>query len=82
MHKQITVYSSGKSLCLSPTVCLLRADPGPCSEAVERYYFNTDTSTCEAFMYGGCAGNGNNFETLEECTKECDVKQNLKKTEL
>ena len=67
---------------LSHAVCVLPADPGPCSETLPRYYFNSKTKTCEAFTYGGCLGNENNFEDLGECTKLCNPSGSLKKTEL
>eukprot|EP00670_Eutreptiella_braarudii_P014396 CAMPEP_0174316584 /NCGR_PEP_ID=MMETSP0810-20121108/7034_1 /TAXON_ID=73025 ORGANISM="Eutreptiella gymnastica-like, Strain CCMP1594" /NCGR_SAMPLE_ID=MMETSP0810 /ASSEMBLY_ACC=CAM_ASM_000659 /LENGTH=246 /DNA_ID=CAMNT_0015426319 /DNA_START=333 /DNA_END=1070 /DNA_ORIENTATION=+ len=31
-----------------------------------------NTSQCEVFGYGGCAGNGNRFDTQEACEKRCD----------
>ena len=39
-----------------------------------RYFFNKETKECEAFDYGGCAGNLNNFETFEECENQCAIK--------
>lgn len=26
---------------------------------------------CKLFIFGGCQGNENNFETMEECIQEC-----------
>ena len=57
--------------CLEPR-CTLKADPGPCEAAIPRYFYNTGTRRCERFIFGGCLGNENNFETLEECEKTCD----------
>ncbi|KAI2660838.1 Tissue factor pathway inhibitor [Labeo rohita] len=56
--------------------CALKKDEGPCKAIKERFYFDTDTGRCEHFEYGGCQGNANNFETLQECEKMCLVKEN------
>lgn len=51
--------------------CLLPADSGPCEAAFERWYFDAATGVCRPFIYGGCEGNENNFETLEACSASC-----------
>lgn len=55
--------------------CGLKLDPGPCEAAIPRWNFNPKTRRCERFVYGGCFGNENNFETLEECEKTCEGKK-------
>lgn len=35
------------------------------------WYFKTSTRQCELFTYGGCDGNANRFESVEECEKTC-----------
>ncbi|XP_077551055.1 papilin-like isoform X2 [Haemaphysalis longicornis] len=52
-------------------ICTLEADPGPCFGYFPRYYFNYTLMTCQKFIYGGCQGNKNNFETVEECEQRC-----------
>jgi hypothetical protein len=52
-------------------ICTLPVKPGPCKGSFPRWYFNSETGTCEMFIYGGCEGNENNFETKEACAKEC-----------
>ncbi|XP_063880620.1 kunitz-type serine protease inhibitor 6-like [Scylla paramamosain] len=42
---------------------------GNCYGFFPRYYFNVATRRCEYFIYGGCGGNQNNFQTLQECEK-------------
>lgn len=37
----------------------------------QRYFYNTTSDQCEEFTYGGCDGNGNNFETIEHCQGNC-----------
>ncbi|XP_077521305.1 carboxypeptidase inhibitor SmCI-like isoform X2 [Amblyomma americanum] len=54
-------------LCFEPKY------PGPCGAHYPRYYYNRWSKTCEKFIYGGCRGNENNFETLEECENTCWV---------
>ena len=44
---------------------------GPCEAAMPRYYYDTESESCEFFYYGGCEGNANNFETRKECVDEC-----------
>lgn len=51
--------------------CRLPADEGICRAHIPRFYFDTQTGKCTPFFYGGCEGNENNFETIEECEKAC-----------
>ncbi|XP_077521205.1 kunitz-type serine protease inhibitor bitisilin-3-like [Amblyomma americanum] len=53
------------------------ADPpeyGPCNETSTRFYYDTDNRTCREFIYGGCEGIPNNYETLEECRVSCELR--------
>ncbi|XP_063000740.1 kunitz-type serine protease inhibitor 4-like [Elgaria multicarinata webbii] len=54
-----------------PDVCQFPKDPGSCKLSLLRYFYNPATNRCQKFIYGGCKGNGNNFETLEQCQKTC-----------
>ncbi|VDN25600.1 unnamed protein product, partial [Dibothriocephalus latus] len=54
--------------------CYAAIAGGPCRGAVERYGYNVVTGACEHFTYGGCAGNENSYEMLEDCesaTADC-----------
>nr|SPP68600.1 TFPI-like multiple Kunitz-type protease inhibitor 4K5 [Colubraria reticulata] len=52
-------------------VCKLRPRPGPCGNKYSMYYYNSRSGQCETFNYGGCGGNGNRFDTQEECEDTC-----------
>ncbi|XP_056154598.1 tissue factor pathway inhibitor 2 [Lampris incognitus] len=67
------LVSSVHSLFALPSqdACLLPQYKGPCRAKIARFYYNTLTQECEGFNYGGCQGNGNNFESYPECRKTC-----------
>ncbi|XP_039951156.1 uncharacterized protein DDB_G0283357-like isoform X2 [Bactrocera tryoni] len=54
-----------------PETCLLPMDFGYCRAKVKRYYFDMRRMKCAMFYFGGCAGNVNNFKSLEECNRVC-----------
>jgi len=43
----------------------------PCRAFIPRYFYNDTAQQCEMFIYGGCDGNDNNFETAAECRQNC-----------
>ncbi len=53
--------------------CQLPKEPGNCLAAIPRWWFNAQSGKCEQFTYGGCGGNANNFESIEQCVKSCAV---------
>uniref|UniRef100_M0QRX5 Kunitz-Dr4 n=1 Tax=Desmodus rotundus TaxID=9430 RepID=M0QRX5_DESRO len=55
-----------------PGFCLLGEEPGPCRGYITRYFYNNQSEKCDKFKYGGCLGNLNNFESLEECKNTCE----------
>jgi len=40
---------------------------------MERYFYNETSLTCEKFIFGGCQGNENNFETELGCENACGL---------
>ncbi|KAI1237018.1 hypothetical protein IHE44_0014270 [Lamprotornis superbus] len=60
-----------------PDFCFHAQEPGVCRGYFTRYFYNKETKLCEAFKYGGCLGNQNNFRSLEECQTTCQDNSNL-----
>ncbi|XP_064464797.1 papilin-like isoform X6 [Ornithodoros turicata] len=56
-----------------PPTCSVPKDKGPCKGYFPRYYFDSAEGICKQFIYGGCQGNENNFETIEQCKQTCRV---------
>eukprot|EP01026_Neomeris_dumetosa_P001073 TRINITY_DN10260_c0_g1_i5.p1 TRINITY_DN10260_c0_g1~~TRINITY_DN10260_c0_g1_i5.p1 ORF type:complete len:160 (+),score=23.61 TRINITY_DN10260_c0_g1_i5:165-644(+) len=56
-----------------PAICLEEVDVGFCDAAFERWYYNADERECQEFYYGGCLGNNNNFESVDECRQTCKL---------
>lgn len=56
---------------VSPKICRLLVERGPCRAHIQRWFYNSNTSECEVFFYGGCHGNDNNFLKKETCKKAC-----------
>lgn len=44
---------------------------GRCRAAFEKYAYNTTSGDCVMFIYGGCRGNSNRFEYIEQCQDIC-----------
>ncbi len=36
-----------------------------------RFYYDPDTTSCVSFVYSGCGGNGNKFDSMSECLSTC-----------
>lgn len=52
-------------------VCSLEAETGPCRASMPRWHFDIRLRKCVHFVYGGCAGNRNNFVSEEYCMAMC-----------
>ncbi|KAK9537771.1 hypothetical protein VZT92_005354 [Zoarces viviparus] len=52
-------------------VCWARAASGPCHAMLERWYFLPEEGRCVPFLFGGCGGNRNNFDSEEYCIAVC-----------
>lgn len=57
--------------CVLQEVCWANAETGPCRALLPRWYFDREEGRCAQFIYGGCGGNRNNFESEEYCLSVC-----------
>ncbi|OQR68203.1 protease inhibitor-like [Tropilaelaps mercedesae] len=54
--------------------CALPKDAGPCNERASlKWYYDSKSSKCRRFVYGGCQGNGNRWDSDADCKKKCIV---------
>ncbi|XP_028319553.1 amyloid beta precursor like protein 2 isoform X2 [Gouania willdenowi] len=60
-----------KALQEVKAVCTLEAETGPCRASMPRWHFDLSQRKCVRFVYGGCAGNRNNFDSEEYCMAVC-----------
>jgi len=63
--------TGGTIIVPDPPPCTLPLVAGPCDALIYRYGFDPAQDQCVSFVYGGCGGNANNFETLEACQSTC-----------
>ncbi|VDP18844.1 unnamed protein product [Soboliphyme baturini] len=52
-------------------ICLHPKSEGTCRGIFPRWYYVPDLDICKSFVYGGCAGNGNNFNSKLACELKC-----------
>lgn len=73
-------YESCMLTCMNGPVniCNYPALQGPCKAYEPRWAFNKLLSQCQSFIYGGCVGNENNFESKEMCEESCPFPKNQK----
>ncbi|XP_010629800.1 eppin isoform X1 [Fukomys damarensis] len=74
-NEKCCVFSCGKKcLDLKQDVCSLPKETGLCMAYFRRWWYNKENNTCDLFIYGGCYGNNNNFQTKGMCQNFCGRK--------
>lgn len=71
--KETCVEPSGKDVCHLPKI------HGPCTGYYPMWHYDSDRNTCTQFIYGGCLGNTNRFEKIEDCQAQCVVDDKIRK---
>ena len=56
---------------LYKTGCDMPKVEGTCGNRLVRYYYDMKRKRCDSFIFSGCGGNMNNFDSLEECQVKC-----------
>ena len=54
-----------------PDLCSLPPESGNCNAYFPSFFHNAATGVCEPFVYGGCGGNENRFDSVEACQAAC-----------
>ncbi|XP_014676312.1 PREDICTED: adhesive plaque matrix protein 2-like, partial [Priapulus caudatus] len=55
----------------SPNTCLLPFSYGACAASVFRWYYSQESRRCGIFIFSGCGGNSNNYDSKQTCEAAC-----------
>ena len=55
-----------------PDLCNLPSETGMCRAAIRLWFYNAESGNCEEFIWGGCGGNDNRFDSKEKCEQTCN----------
>ncbi|XP_053924775.1 LOW QUALITY PROTEIN: collagen alpha-1(VII) chain-like [Cuculus canorus] len=64
-HKDQEAHSQLPASCLQPM------DEGSCQHYTLLWYYHAEAKACRPFIFGGCRGNSNRFETKWKCERRC-----------
>uniref|UniRef100_A0A183GJ10 Tissue factor pathway inhibitor n=1 Tax=Heligmosomoides polygyrus TaxID=6339 RepID=A0A183GJ10_HELPZ len=59
----------------SGDICQMKLETGPCRGYIKRFGYDAKKGKCVKFIYGGCGGNENNFESRNQCKRRCKVQR-------
>ncbi|XP_028158405.1 kunitz-type U19-barytoxin-Tl1a-like isoform X1 [Ostrinia furnacalis] len=55
----------------NPSFCSLQPNAGLCMAMYFKFYYDVNDATCKRFIYGGCGGNQNRFDSATYCMNRC-----------
>lgn len=70
-YREVVLCCSAVNLIPVLAVCSMEAETGLCHASMPSWRFEIHHRKCVLFIYGGCAGNRNNFESEEYCMATC-----------
>jgi len=77
-ENQFSTIEDCKSVCKeympekeASSVCQQPKASGRCRGFQKKFYFNSNSGGCDEFVYTGCQGNENRFDSLDECETTC-----------
>nr|XP_044248967.1 papilin-like [Drosophila takahashii] len=50
---------------------------GDCDSRISAWFYDKSYKVCTIFTYSGCGGNGNRFETRDQCERQCKADSRL-----
>nr|XP_016934434.1 kunitz-type serine protease inhibitor 2-like [Drosophila suzukii] len=70
----ILVPIIGSAMVKSEGICSLPIEPGRCKAMIRKFAYKPSNKGCVPFVYGGCGGNGNRFDSIQSCDSACKGK--------
>ncbi|XP_055921965.1 papilin isoform X2 [Eupeodes corollae] len=68
---QINSNNAPENAVTSEEKCFEPPKAGDCDKELLRWFYDADNGICERFIYSGCHGNNNNFDSEVECEESC-----------
>ncbi|XP_051483825.1 collagen alpha-1(VII) chain [Apus apus] len=70
-YDEVPEMDSSEQSAMGAEPCILPLDEGDCQRYTLRWYYNQRVTECRPFVYSGCRGNLNRFDSKEQCELHC-----------